>query len=49
MNLFRELADRQRVAVCVVTHDHRWIDLFDSVVELEDGRVLAPEQTAADA
>jgi putative ABC transport system ATP-binding protein len=48
MKLFRELADKEGVAVCVVTHDHRWIELFDSVVELQDGRVVAPEETATE-
>jgi len=40
MNLFRNLADKQGVSICVVTHDHRWISLFDNVLELEDGRAL---------
>ncbi|MGE0279348.1 MAG: ABC transporter ATP-binding protein [Rhizobiaceae bacterium] len=41
MKLFRGLADTQGVAVCVVTHDHRWLDLFDVVLELEDGRAVS--------
>lgn len=41
MKLFRGLADNQGVAVCVVTHDHRWLDLFDVVLELEDGRAVS--------
>jgi putative ABC transport system ATP-binding protein len=40
MKLFRGLADNQGVAVCVVTHDHRWLDMFDVVLELEDGRAV---------
>jgi putative ABC transport system ATP-binding protein len=39
MDLFRQLADERRVAVCVVTHDPRWSDLFDCIVEMGDGRV----------
>lgn len=40
MTLFRKLADERQVAVCVVTHDPRWSDLFDSIVEMSDGRVV---------
>ncbi len=40
MELFRELADTERVAVCVVTHDPRSIDLFDRIMEMTDGRVV---------
>ncbi|MGF7160215.1 putative ABC transport system ATP-binding protein [Rhodoligotrophos appendicifer] len=41
MTQFRELADERQVAVCVITHDPRWTDLFDSVVEMSDGRIDA--------
>ncbi|WP_137391132.1 ABC transporter ATP-binding protein [Rhodoligotrophos defluvii] len=41
MRQFRELADHRGVAVCVITHDPRWIDLFDRVVEMSDGRIDA--------
>ena len=40
MALFRELADTEGVAVCVVTHDPRSIDLFDRIIEMSDGRVV---------
>jgi putative ABC transport system ATP-binding protein len=39
MTLFRELADKYNVAVCVVTHDPRWSMFFDRVVRLSDGRL----------
>ncbi|MDI4663410.1 ABC transporter ATP-binding protein [Xanthobacter autotrophicus] len=40
MEVFRTLADVHRVAVCVVTHDPRWSDIFDRIVEMSDGRVV---------
>ncbi|MFG1299278.1 ABC transporter ATP-binding protein [Xanthobacter sp. V3C-3] len=40
MEAFRKLADEHRVAVCVVTHDPRWSDIFDRIVEMSDGRVV---------
>jgi putative ABC transport system ATP-binding protein len=39
MGMFRELADREGVAVCVVTHDPRTHEHFDRIVEIQDGRV----------
>ncbi|MFS8036881.1 ABC transporter ATP-binding protein [Xanthobacter sp. AM11] len=41
MTAFRALADEQRVAVCVVTHDPRWSATFDRIVEMSDGRMVA--------
>ena len=40
MEVFRALADERRVAVGVVTHDPRWSDIFDRIVEMSDGRVV---------
>jgi putative ABC transport system ATP-binding protein len=40
MKMFRELADRQQVSICVVTHDTRSIDLFDRIIEMNDGRIV---------
>ncbi len=37
MELFRQVAREQGTAVVVVTHDHRTLDLFDTVYEMEDG------------
>ena len=39
MELFRKVAHEQRTAVVVVTHDHRTLDLFDTIYEMEDGRL----------
>jgi len=40
MELFRDLGHTHRAGVMVVTHDHRALDVFDRVVELEDGRII---------
>jgi len=40
MALFRELADREKVSVCVVTHDPRSMDLFDRIIEMNDGVIV---------
>ncbi|RWL84275.1 MAG: ABC transporter ATP-binding protein [Mesorhizobium sp.] len=45
MKVFRHLADSRQVAICVVTHDVRWIGYFDSKLELEDGRALPVRAT----
>ena len=37
MALFRELADTEGVAICVVTHDPRSLDVFDRIIEMNDG------------
>jgi putative ABC transport system ATP-binding protein len=39
MELFRKVAHEQRAAVIVVTHDHRSLDVFDEIYEMEDGRL----------
>jgi putative ABC transport system ATP-binding protein len=39
MELFRRVAREQTAAVLVVTHDHRTLDLFDELHEMEDGRL----------
>jgi putative ABC transport system ATP-binding protein len=44
MMLFRKLADEQKVAVCVVTHDPRWSQVFDRIVQLSDGKMVAPKK-----
>lgn len=40
MKVFRDLADSGDVAICVVTHDTRWMSYFDATLELQDGRAL---------
>ncbi len=37
MELFREVARQHRAGVIVVTHDHRTLDVFDTIYEMEDG------------
>jgi len=37
MELLRRVAREQGTAVLVVTHDHRTLDVFDTVHEMEDG------------
>jgi putative ABC transport system ATP-binding protein len=39
MDLFRKVAHEQGAAVIVVTHDHRALDVFDTIYEMEDGVV----------
>lgn len=45
MELFRDLGHRHGAGVLVVTHDHRALDVFDRVLEMEDGAL----RTASDA
>jgi putative ABC transport system ATP-binding protein len=39
MELFRKVAHERGAGVIVVTHDQRALDVFDRVMEMEDGRV----------
>ncbi len=39
MELFRQVAHERGAGVIVVTHDHRALDVFDRVVEMEDGQL----------
>jgi putative ABC transport system ATP-binding protein len=39
MELFRNVAHERGTAVLVVTHDHRALDVFDVIYEMEDGRI----------
>ncbi|KAA0215878.1 MAG: ABC transporter ATP-binding protein [Leptolyngbya sp. PLA3] len=43
MELFRDLGHTHGAGVLVVTHDHRALDVFDRVVELEDGIITRDE------
>jgi putative ABC transport system ATP-binding protein len=47
MELFSDLAKRQQVAICVVTHDARWNRFFDTMLELEDGRPVVKAEAHA--
>jgi putative ABC transport system ATP-binding protein len=39
MELFAKVAHEQNAGVIVVTHDHRTLDLFDRILEMEDGKL----------
>jgi putative ABC transport system ATP-binding protein len=39
MELFRKVAHEQNAGVIVVTHDHRALNVFDRIFEMEDGRL----------
>jgi putative ABC transport system ATP-binding protein len=41
MELFRKVAHERGSAVIVVTHDHRSLDVFDRMYEMEDGALRA--------
>ena len=46
MELFAQVAHEQGAGVIVVTHDHRALDIFDTIYEMEDGlmqRKLQPQ------
>ena len=45
MELFRDVAHRHGTGIIVVTHDHRALDVFDTIYEMEDG-VLKPAMPA---
>jgi len=45
MELFRMVAHEQKAGVIVVTHDQRSLDVFDRILEMEDG-VLRPSAPA---
>lgn len=46
MELFRRVARERHAAVVVVTHDHRALEVFDSLYEMEDGRLRRVEGPA---
>lgn len=46
MELFKRVAHEHGAAIVVVTHDHRTLDIFDTIFEMEDG-VLSPGRSAA--
>ena len=47
MELFRKVAHERGAGVIVVTHDHRALDVFDRVIEMEDGRVSAGQKPSS--
>lgn len=48
MELFAKVAHENGAGVIVVTHDHRALDIFDTIYEMEDG-VIRPSQVAVPA
>lgn len=44
MELFRQVAHERGAGVIVVTHDQRALDVFDRILEMEDGALLAPSR-----
>lgn len=45
MELFRNVAHEQKTGVIVVTHDHRSLDVFDRVLEMEDGMLKIKQRS----
>jgi len=45
MDLFAKVAHEQGAGVIVVTHDHRSLDVFDTIFEMEDGRMHRAEKS----
>lgn len=48
MELFRDVAHRHGTGVIVVTHDHRALDVFDTVYTMEDGMLKPAAHAGAD-
>lgn len=49
MELFRQVAHERGAGVLVVTHDHRALDVFDDILEMEDGTLKAHDQKERNA
>jgi len=49
MELFRTIAHERGAAAIVVTHDHRALDVFDRLYEMEDGEIRAAAPTSHSA
>ncbi|MAT69070.1 MAG: ABC transporter [Planctomycetaceae bacterium] len=47
MELFRGVAQEHGAGVIVVTHDHRALDVFDTIYEMEDGRAKRQQHGTA--
>ncbi len=44
MEILKKLASEQQRCVVVATHDNRIADLFDRIVQMEDGRIVAEKR-----
>jgi putative ABC transport system ATP-binding protein len=48
MELFAKIAHERQAGVIVVTHDHRTLDVFDRILDVEDGMIqIRPEPRSA--
>jgi putative ABC transport system ATP-binding protein len=47
MELFRTVAHEQGTTVLVATHDHRALDIFDRILEMEDGSLRSNHKQVA--
>ena len=45
MELFAKVAHERNAGVLVVTHDHRTLDVFDRILEVEDGAIRVREES----
>jgi len=45
MELFRDVARQHGAGVIVVTHDHRTLDVFDTIYEMEDGVISVADKS----
>ncbi len=45
MELFRDVARLHAAGVIVVTHDHRTLDVFDTIYEMEDGVISVADKS----
>ena len=46
MNMLRDLATQKDKCVIVATHDIRIADLFDQVLQMEDGQIIKKEKVS---
>lgn len=49
MELFRDVAHQHGTGIIVVTHDHRALDVFDTVYEMEDGMLRPTTHSGVEA
>lgn len=49
MEVLRAIARERQAAVAVVTHDPRSVDLFDRILDMDDGRIVAERRPGAEA
>lgn len=48
MELFAKVAHERNAGVLVVTHDHRTLDVFDRIVDVEDGMIRERETATSE-